>query len=239
MTQSQEELLPIQDVANYLEMSEAYVLAKLRLRQFQQVIIEKKTPTGAQWTAHFYFDKTLWPFTDMEEVVVKDSNGQAITYMEGTQRKEVRDRIVRDVSGNEYVAKDDTVVCNRSENDWFYLEDPKDTKKKAWLDDAEIIYIPLAAVKAFQQNHGFHREVKTKNADKMAGVDPAPDLSKVVSDKWYPTSQAASFLYKSPKYLRNDLIPNKKLIAEKRGGRYLVSGQEILNYAKKYHTTGH
>jgi hypothetical protein len=98
------------------------------------------------------------------------------------------------------------------------------------------IFIPRAAVKTFEQKRGIQNEPnaqKGKREDKC----PAPDLSEIQLDKWYTTSSAARYLDMTTKYLQNDLIPNGKLKAQKRGRRNKVQGQEILNYAKKYPST--
>lgn len=68
--------IPIKDLAERLKITEKYLLAKVRRRQFSRAIIEKKTSSGGRRMAHYYFDSAFWPFTEKKEKAFTDRNGQ-------------------------------------------------------------------------------------------------------------------------------------------------------------------
>lgn len=102
-----------------------------------------------------------------------------------------------------------------------------------WIDERG--YIVLANQKVGRQSKGNNKSPNAKvpkvwKQDK----DPLPSLSEIQPHKYYPTSQAAKFLGVSLKYLQNELVPEKKLAAQKRGGRHYILGEEILKYIRQY-----
>ena len=145
------------------------------------------------------------------------------------QREELNDRGYAELSGREFATIPGQSFTDVA--DAFY---GKGKRKAPWTPpDTGTLYIPLMSVKAFERKHGIQLETNAQEVTKQ-DRSPAPELSAVGSDKWYRTYHAAHFLGVRQKYLQNDLIPNKKLTAEKRGGRYFILGKEIMKYAARF-----
>lgn len=62
MALREQQLFTLDEVASCLKESIGYVNELLRARAFKYVIIEHTSPTGGDWTGHYYFDESLWPY---------------------------------------------------------------------------------------------------------------------------------------------------------------------------------
>jgi hypothetical protein len=240
----EQERFTLADVAIRLDKRVSYVKDMVRTLQFTHIIVVGELIGGSSLTRHLYFDRALWTqgwgkperrkierkeqkrnkiFADHHAKAWKETFGTEAPFepILKTAREECVYRTFYNIGPNEVA------------NLWCpYPPQEEWTRPKGHVQ----VYIPRSAVEAFKQKHGLPEEAKT-NTEKKKDRSPAPDLSTIMPMQWYATRLAARYLGMTEKYLQNDLIPSGKLKAQKRGRRNEVQGQEILNYAKKYHST--
>lgn len=121
----QEDLLEIEDIAARWGKEKAYVRTKVRQCRFQRVIIEKVSGRNNRWTAHYYFNREIWPF--------KETDGPSPITQNGPSGADIHYLLLPDPKKP---------------------KEPNIFPNDRWLEDAETIFVPLKAVEAFEEESG-------------------------------------------------------------------------------------
>jgi len=256
MALPEQERFSIEEVAKRWDKEPNYVNELIRTIKFTHIIIVGEQIGSSTLTRHLYFDEATWIEHYGSRVAIDQKDQQAhlkecetliARFQQKLKEEEKQKKAAGDLHPGETLHWDPTSLRKQYEQERhrsFYNIGPDEVanlwkpvpRQDEWTRPTEEpveVLIPLAALRKFEQDHDLsektsHNEVE--DYDRHA----VPDLSKVDPAKWYRTNLAARFLGKDVKYLRNELIPSKKLASEKRGRNTFVSGQAILDYSKKY-----
>ena len=114
--------------------------------------------------------------------------------------------------------RSDSFVISHERVGWVDERGYVEPTKQDTLDTTE---------KRDSQKNPSAQKIKTKEKG------PAPDLSCISHEKWYSTFQTAKILVLTPKHVRDILIMEGKLKAEKRPNHWMVQGQTIIDYINR------
>jgi len=238
----EQERFTVEDLAGRWQKSSEYIAEQISSLQFTHITLVEKIGGGSLLTRHLYFDKATWKkdygkqIEDLQKKAernAKEHYERVLAGAKASRNKHIKlleKRIKTDlrtvhVSKTSYKIGPDEVA-----NLWEPWPPRHEWRRK---EEHVQVYITRSAVESFERKHAIQQKGKTERAEK-ADRDPLLDLSAVISNRWYFTFEAARFLGMQQKYLQNDLIPNGKLPAKRVGKRYVILGEEIRNYAKKY-----
>lgn len=129
----EQELCTVEEVAERLKTSLNHVNELLRSKAFNHVVITKRSsdgnPTG-DWTAHYYFDESVWPYRKDKTARKHSSAGNLAPVW--ASRNEVH-----------------CPMFQEEEREEDYLDDL--IGPHGWLDDAKAIFIPRLAIERLEE----------------------------------------------------------------------------------------